>query len=93
MKYQTPNQHTEKNKFYSFIIYEQMCVHAFVYVRVPAYSCVHTHVWSRDCPVTGNSVPLLLSDKQQHIVRQLSGEEEEESGGERGEGSVLLTPG
>lgn len=24
------------------------------------------------CPVTGNTVPLLLSDKQQHIVGQLS---------------------
>lgn len=36
---------------------------------------------NRDCPVTGNTVPLLLSDKQQHIVGQLSRGEEGEGGG------------
>lgn len=36
---------------------------------------------SRDCPVTGNTVPLLLSDKQQHIVGQLR---RREDGGREG---------
>lgn len=61
-------------------------IQASVCVCVFMYMCLHVGVCSRDCPVTGNSVPLLLSDKQQHIVRQLSR-------GEAGGGSVLLTPG
>lgn len=60
-----------------------VCVHKCVWVPVCVCLCLCV---CRDCPVTGNTAPLLLSDKQQHIVGQLSG-------GEEGGGSVLLTPG
>lgn len=40
-------------------------------------------VCGRDCPVTGNTAPLLLGDKQQHIVGQLSWREEEEEGSDQ----------